>query len=57
MQQYHETEEKERLEFARLAAKHFEENPLHVNFTKSGPVHASSKLLPVYRPRQGKPCD
>ena len=34
MRQYYESEETERLEFARLAAKHFNDNPQDVTFRK-----------------------
>jgi len=35
--QYYETEETKRLEFARKAARHFEENPASVTFSNNGP--------------------
>lgn len=34
--QYYETEETQRLEFARAAAKYFEDNPASVTYTKNG---------------------
>ena len=37
MKQYYETEETARLDFARKAAKHFEENPQNVTFSRNGP--------------------
>lgn len=52
MQSYYETEETERLDFARLAAKHFEENPLDVTLTKGGPVAGAFMAL-----RWGMGCD
>lgn len=45
MRQYQETEETERLEFARKAAKHFEENPLSVTFSKNGPENGEFMAL------------
>ena len=37
MRQYEATEETERLEFARLAAKHFEDHPENITFTLNNP--------------------